>query len=180
MQISHLIKQKAYERIEYLLRRHYITFVPTVLLFLILILVPGVIYFLINNLYPHLLAGEIFYPLSILFASIYYLSLFLFFYAQFIDFYLDIWIVTNDRIVDIEQFGLFSRSVSEADLFRIQDVTVDVSGFWATILHYGNLTVKTASNNIHMVFYNIPHPNEVRQALIHLSDEDAKHHRQTT
>ncbi|HBU07453.1 MAG TPA: hypothetical protein DEB09_05220 [Candidatus Magasanikbacteria bacterium] len=180
MQISHLIKQKSYERVEFLLRRHYITFVPTIILFIVLGLIPGVVYFLINTLYPGLLEGEIFFPLSVLFASIYYLSLFIFFYAQFIDFYLDIWVVTNDRIVDIEQFGLFSRSVSEVDLFRVQDVTVVVAGFFPTILHYGDVIVKTASTNAHIVFYQVPHPNEVRQAIIELSVEDGKHHRQTT
>jgi len=45
MQISHLIKQKSYERVEFLLRRHYITFVPTIILFIVLGLIPGVVYF---------------------------------------------------------------------------------------------------------------------------------------
>ena len=59
--------------------------------------------------------------------------------------------MTNDRIVDIEQHGLFSRTISEVDLFRIQDVTVDIHGIIATLLNYGNLTVKTASDNIHII-----------------------------
>lgn len=176
MNINYLIKQKSYEKIEFLLRRHPITFVPIAFLFIILMLIPVAIYFLINNLYPHLLEGAIFMPISVLFASIYYLSVYLFFYAQFIDFYLDMWIVTNDRIVDIEQHGLFSRTISEVDLFRIQDVTVDVHGFFPTIFHFGNVTVKTASDNIHIIFYNVEHPNKIRQTLIQLSDEDAKHH----
>jgi uncharacterized membrane protein YdbT with pleckstrin-like domain len=176
MNINHLIKQKSYERIEFLLRRHPFTFLPIAILFILLMLVPVAIYFLINNLFPELINGQIFYPLTIILASIYYLGVYLFFYAQFIDFYLDLWIVTNDRIVDIEQHGLFSRTTSEVDLYRIQDVTVDVHGFFSTIMNYGDLTVKTASDNIHIIFYNIPNPNEVRQALIGMSEEDRKHH----
>ena len=139
-------------------------------------LVPVGVYFLINNIYPDIMSGQIFYPLAVLLGSIYYLSVYLFFYAQFIDFYLDLWIVTNDRIVDIEQHGLFSRTTSEVDLYRIQDVTADVHGFLPTILNYGNLTVKTASDNIHIIFYDIPNPGEVRSALVELSEEDRKHH----
>lgn len=178
MLISHLIKQKSYEKIEFLLRRHPITFIPILSLFIVLLLVPVAMYFLINNLYPQLLTGEISYPLLVLFASVFYLSIYLLFYAQFIDFYLDIWIVTNDRIVDTEQFGLFSRTTSELDLYRIQDVSVNVTGFFPTIFKYGHVTVKTASSNSDIVFRNIPNPNQVRQALIQLSEEDLKFHHQ--
>ena len=176
MQISHLIKQKSYEKIEYYLRRHPITFVPIFAVFVILLLVPVALYFLTYTLFPQLLSGPLSYPALVLFASIFYLSIYLFFYGQFIDFYLDVWIVTNDRIVDIEQHGLFSRTISELDLYHIQDVTVEITGFFATIFKYGNLHVKTASNNSQIIFRDIPNPNEVRQALIQLSENDRKFH----
>ena len=176
MIISALIKQKSYEKIEYFLRQHPITFVPTVLLFLVLMLIPVGVYFLITGIFPNILSNQILYALGVLLGSIYYLSLNLFFYAQFVEFYLDLWIVTNDRMIDIEQLGLFSRSITEADLYRIQDVTVDVKGLLPTLLKYGNVTVKTASGNQHIVFRNIPHPNEIRQALIQLCDQDRKYH----
>ena len=176
MQIAHLIKQKSYEKIEYLLRRHPLTFVPIFAVFVILMLVPVALYFLLNNLFPQLLTGELSYPVLVLFASVFYLSVYLFFYGQFIDFYLDLWIVTNDRIVDIEQHGLFSRSISELDLYNIQDVTVEISGFFHTMFKYGDLHVKTASDNSQVIFRDIPNPNEVRQALIELSEQDRKFH----
>ncbi|OGH71361.1 MAG: hypothetical protein A2921_02190 [Candidatus Magasanikbacteria bacterium RIFCSPLOWO2_01_FULL_43_20b] len=176
MQIAHLIKQKSYEKIEYFLRRHPLTFVPIFAVFVILMLVPVALYFLLNNLFPQLLTGELSYPVLVLFASVFYLSVYLFFYGQFIDFYLDLWIVTNDRIVDIEQHGLFSRSISELDLYNIQDVTVEISGFFHTMFKYGDLHVKTASDNSQVIFRDIPNPNEVRQALIELSEQDRKFH----
>ncbi len=178
MIISQLIKQKPYEKIEFLLRRHPITFIPILLLFIILLLIPVALYFLINSIYPQLLTGPISFPLLALATSVYILSIYLFFYAQFIDFYLDLWIVTNDRIVDIEQHGLFSRTTSELDLYRIQDVTVNVDGLFPTIFKYGDVHVKTASNNSDVIFRNIPNPNQVRQAAIQLSEEDLKFHHQ--
>ncbi len=160
----------------YLLRRHPITFIPIIALFLLLMLVPVALYFLTVSLYPDMVQGLIFYPLSVLIASVYYLSIYLFFYAMFIDYYLDLWIVTNDRIVDIEQNGLFSRTISELDLFRIQDVTTEVHGIFSTLFRYGDVHVKTASANINIIFRNIPDPNKVREALINLADEDRKFH----
>lgn len=176
MLVSHLIKRKNYETIKYFLRQHPIVFIPTLFLFIILIGVPFVIYFLINTLFPELLSNVSVYTFGVLGASIFYLSIFLFFYSQFLEFYLDIWIVTNDRIIDIEQAGLFARTISELDLYRIQDVTTEVNGFFPTMFHYGNVTVKTASSNSHIMFRNVQHPNEIRQALIQLAEEDRKHH----
>lgn len=176
MQLARLIKQKSYEKVEFVLRRHAITFVPMLALAIVLLAVPAVGYIMIEGLFPTFLTHPLIYPILILSASTYLLSIYLFIFADFIDFYLDLWIVTNDRIVDIEQFNLFSRSISELDLFRIQDVTTDVHGFFATLFDYGNVTVKTASQNVNIVFKNVPNPNFIRQRIIEMADVDRKYH----
>lgn len=174
--LSDVIKQKSYEQIVYLLRRHPITFLPHVFLFVILTAIPIVMYIFLSTYFPALFNDPIYFPLLVLSGSIYMLSILLFFYTEFIIFYLDIWIVTNDRIVDIEQHGLFSRSTSELDLFRIQDVTSDTHGLIATIFKYGTVTVKTASNNVHIIFRDVKNPDKIREDLIHYSDIDRKFH----
>ena len=45
-----------------------------------------------------------------------------------------------------------------------------------SIFKYGDVQIKTASQNIKIIFKNVPKPNEIREALIQLSDEDRKHH----
>ncbi len=176
MILRNLIHQKPYEKIEYFLHRHPITFLPKLVLFLLIMAMPVGVYFLINNLYPGIFLEPIILSLSVLGASIFYLGIYLFIYAQFVEFYLDSWVVTNDRIIDINQLGLFAKSVSEMDLYRIQDVTVDVKGFFRTILNYGNVIIKTASGNSHLIFFNVPNPNEIGQALIQLAEHDRKFH----
>ncbi len=176
MHLSSLIKQKDYEKIVHVLRRDPITFIPQILLFLILSLIPILGYFFINYSFPELLSGPISFPLLVLFASLFYLSISLFLYTEFTLFYLDVSIVTNDRIVEMEQLGLFSRTISELELFRIQDVTSEVGGFFPSLFHYGNVLVKTASENSHIIFYNIRNPEKIREELIKLSHEDRKYH----
>jgi len=177
MMLAKLINQKPYEKIEYMLHRSGITFLPTFFIFILLMAVPFVLYYLIFlRLFPDLLQNIKIYPIAVLSASIYYLSIFLFIFGEFVDFYLDSWVVTNDRILDIEQLGLFANTVSELDLYRIQDVTVDVKGFFPTIFRYGNVIIKTASGNSHVVFRNVPRPNEVGRTLIGLAETDRKFH----
>jgi len=176
MVLAKLINQKPYEKIEYLLHRHPIAYAKYLIIFLILMLVPVGVYFLINDLYPDIFLDKKYLVFGVLGASTYYLSIYLFWYASFVDFYLDIWIVTNDRIINMEQKGLLATSVTEVDLYRIQDVTVNTKGLFQTLLNYGDVVVKTASQNLHIIFRKIPNPNEVRQALIELAENDRRFH----
>lgn len=176
MNVSYLIKQKSYEKVKYVARRHVFTFIPQIILFIISNALPFGIYFMIQSMFPALLDAPQMYALGILLGSIYYLSVLLFFFTGFIDFYLDVWIVTNDRIIDIEQFGLFSRTISELDLFRIQDVTTNVHGIFPTIFKYGDVIVQTASTNTGLVFRSVPNPDKIRESLLELSHEDYKYH----
>jgi len=176
MDIQHLIKQKPYEHIVHVLRRHPLTFLPEFFLFLVLAFIPIVLVLLANATFPIILTNEIPFTIFVLGTSAYYIAILVFFFTQFIDFYLDIWVVTNDRIIDVEQFGLFARTISELDLFRIQDVTTDIHGFFHTLFKFGSVSVKTASDNKSIVFKNVNDPNRIREELISLSHEDKKYH----
>lgn len=152
------------------------TFLPTALFFVILLLVPIGVYAMAHNVFPDFVNNPQIRPLIVLGGSVYYLSIYSFFYGLFIDYYLDIWVVTNDRIIDTEQHGLFHRSTTELELFRIQDVTARVKGVFATFFKYGDLTVKTASGTQTIVFHQIPQPQKIREELIKLAREDRKYH----
>ncbi|MDQ1283850.1 MAG: bPH 2 protein [Patescibacteria group bacterium] len=90
------------------------------------------------------------------------------FFLIWIDYYFDVWIVTDQRIVNIEQKGLFSRVVSELELENIQDITTDVKGVIPTFLNYGNLYVQTAAEMERFVFRNIPDPYSVKDMIMNL------------
>ena len=174
MHLSYFVHEKLNEHVKYTLRRHWLTFVPSIFIFLIMLVVPVAVYFLVQKLFPDFLSGPIAYPLLILFGSTYGLFSLLFFYGQFIDYYLDLWIITNERVIDIEQKGLFDRTVSELELENIQDATSNVKGFLGTIFHYGDLVVATASSTSTIIFRQIHNPDFIRQELIRLAENDKK------
>lgn len=176
MHLSHFTRQKPYEKIEYVLRRHWFTFLPVILSFIVMVTLPVAVYFGIQYLFPEALTGPIITPLLILAASSFLLYALMFFYIQFIDYYLDIWIVTNDRIIDTEQKGLFVRTITELELFQIQDVTTHVTGLFSTIFKYGDLVIATASNTNTIIFHDIPNPDFIRQELVRLAEVDRHYH----
>ena len=176
MHLPELIHQKSSEQVRYVLRRHPLTFLPKAGLFLLLLIVPVVTIWLLHNFFSAFIASPVPRAALILGVSGYLLLIYVLFFFLFVDYYLDMWIVTNDRIVDIDQLGLFNRTISELDLFRIQDVTTQVKGIFATFFDYGNVNIKTASSNLDIVFYNVPHPNKIRETLLDLADGNRKFH----
>ena len=83
------------------------------------------------------------------------------------DYYLDIWIITTERIVNVEQKGLFSRQVSELKFYHIQDISTDIKGFFPTILNFGDITVQTAAEQSHFIFRSVGNPYKIKSDLMY-------------
>ncbi len=60
-------------------------------------------------------------------------------------YFLDLWVITDRRIIVIEQFSFFNRKVSNFRLERMQDIKVTIRGIIPTLLNYGTITAQTAS-----------------------------------
>ncbi len=60
-------------------------------------------------------------------------------------YYLDLWVITDRRIIVIEQIGFFNRKVSNFRLERMQDIKVVISGIIPTLLNFGTIKAQTAS-----------------------------------
>ncbi|OGF24328.1 hypothetical protein A3H66_01100 [Candidatus Falkowbacteria bacterium RIFCSPLOWO2_02_FULL_45_21] len=165
------------EKIIKIIRRDIFILIKKVILTLILIVLPALAFGMMLALYPNLLNGEISYPLIVLAVSAYGLFVWLFSFFSFIDYYLDLWIITNLRIIDVRQEGFFSRTVAEVKLFQIQDVTSELEGFFQFIFRFGNVYVQTAAEVGRFAFGQIPHPEKVRDIIIRLAARDKeKHH----
>lgn len=60
-------------------------------------------------------------------------------------YFLDLWIITDRRIIVIEQIHFFHRKSSSFRLERLQDVKVSIRGIIATFLNFGTIRAQTAS-----------------------------------
>ena len=82
------------------------------------------------------------------------------------DYYLDIWIITNKRIVDNEQKGFFHRETSILRLEKIQDVTIETQGIIPTLLNFGDIHVQTAGEEQEFIMHGIASPKRVREIIV--------------
>ena len=169
----HFKGQKPEEKILLVLHRHWFDILSQFfVVFAMLLLLIGS-FILIPRFYP-----QIFETLDSNIFSFLGNTLFMFtwmiFFLVWIDYYFDVWIVTDQRIVNIEQKGLFARVVSELELEKIQDITTDVKGMISTILNYGDLQVQTAAEQERFLFHNIPDPYKVKSIIMNLHARSEK------
>ncbi|MEO9255773.1 MAG: hypothetical protein ABI305_09545, partial [Tepidiformaceae bacterium] len=73
----------------------------------------------------------------------------------------NIWVVTNQRIIDGNRPTWFKSSMASADLVDVQDIAVEQSGPLQTMLHYGNVRCQTAGERENFMLNGIPHPTNV-------------------
>lgn len=176
MHLSKIIKQKEQEHVIMMMRRHPFVLIPAFLVFLLINTFTFGAYIFVNSQFPGVLETELGRATTIILLSTLLLSTWIQFYGQFIDYYLDIWVVTNERIINVEQHGLFGRTISETDLYKIQDVTSDIRGFVQTTFSYGYVHIQSAGKTARFMFEEVPHPHIVRKKIIALVQKDRTKH----
>lgn len=160
--------QASGERVFLLIRRHWLIFFA-IFLFIFILLVPVVIltiYWLAN---PDTFSG----PLGnfvLIFGSMYTLAVIGLSLYGFVNYYLDVYIVTNKRIVNIKQNGFFRREIAELHLHQVQDVEARVEGFFQTLVHYGNIHIQTAGERENFLLEDVPHPYTLAKEIVQLHE----------
>lgn len=90
------------------------------------------------------------------------IGLLLFFY-HFMLWYFTIYIVTDQRIRQITQRGLFGRDVIELKLSKIQNISYNIPGFSGEIFKFGTIVIQTFVGD--MVIHNVERPSEIYNKL---------------
>lgn len=171
MNIDHLPNQRENEHIVLFLRRQWFTLLRIVVAFLILTIFPIVLAFYFWDTLSVWIDGPFLGPVIVVGASLFYLCTWLFAFVEFTDYYLDIWIVTTERIINIEQKGLFNRTAAELDLVSVQDATAEVRGFLETIFEFGDVLIETAGEVERFHFINVNHPEKIKETVMKLTLE---------
>ena len=163
------------EHIEMVIRKHWFILLRDTFGILVILIIPFI-------LYPYIVGNEInlgpeasfIFDLSpeitTLISASWVLILWMKLFGIWTDYYLDTWIVTDKRIIDVEQSGFFSRQVSSFRMERIQDVTIEVKGIIATLLRFGDIHVQTAGESQEFVIRGIPRPERVKEIIKEYND----------
>lgn len=89
------------------------------------------------------------------------------FFRAFYDYSQSVFVVTNQRIINVDQYGFWKRKITETELDKIQDASSETSGILRTMIKFGDLIIRTAgvSQGSEIVVKNIANPYEVQQEI---------------
>ncbi len=176
MHLDQLPNQKPDEKVVKFLRRQWFTWMFIIVAGVFMLAVPTLIALYFQDKLMVGLAHPILGPIIVILGSIYVLSVWLFSFLEFTDYYLDTWIITNDRIINTEQKGLFNRVASELHLASVQDVTSNVKGMIRTFFDYGDVLIQTAGEKERFIFKGIDHPEKIKETIIRVVQEYKTRH----
>ena len=102
----------------------------------------------------------------------------LIFSYHFIIWYFTVYIVTNDRIRQVTQRGLFGKDIVELRLSKIQNISYNIPGLFGEIFKFGTIVIQTFVGDL--VINNVEHPdatyNKLQDAVHALTETDAGGH----
>lgn len=78
---------------------------------------------------------------------------------------MNIFLITNQRVVVFAQRGIFHKNVSSATFDNIKDISYNKKGVWPTVLNYGDIIVKTASLDSKIEFKKIKNPAKIQEKI---------------
>jgi len=159
-----MINLETGEKVIYEIRRHWYILLRESVTILFLSLIPLILIIGFGSLDASFSVEE--EALFTFIAAAWVFSLWVTFVIIWTNYYLDVWVVTDKRIIDVEQYHLFSRDVSEFRLDRIQDVTIEIKGLLPTILRFGDIHVQTAGESRDFVIRHIPEPYKIKDIII--------------
>lgn len=90
------------------------------------------------------------------------------------DYYLDVLIITDKRIFDINQIGLFRRESSSFRIDKIQNVTVNQIGIIQTLLDFGTIKLETAGESDDFTANFIANPYEIKKFINESQDREVE------
>jgi len=157
-------------------RKHWFLFLTELLPYAIIAVIPFAIPNLLSLAPPMASYADIFNyhePLARAGLGVWLLMSWTAAWGAFTRYFLNEWVLTSQRIVNIKQRRFFSREVSSLFLSRIQDVTTDVSGVIPSLLGIGNIKAQTAAEDIEFVMHGIPRPEQMRDLILkYVPEED--------
>jgi uncharacterized membrane protein YdbT with pleckstrin-like domain len=164
------------EKVLRVVRKHWFVLLGDIFILVFFLAIPMVLLFVL-----HLLPIENFIAFS---GKTFYAGGFFFFawclvvwilaWNIWTDYYLDVLIITDKRIFDIDQRGLFRRTSSSFRLDRVQNVTVEMKGIIQTLLDFGTVHIETAGENEDFIATYIAQPYDIKKLINERQDAAAE------
>lgn len=112
-----------------------------------------------------------------------YLGLAFFAIQNLLLWFYNIYIVTDERVIDVDFFGLLYKNINATQIRRIQDVNYSQVGMLSSVFNFGNVVIQTASEQRSadsgeeasaFTFTAVSNPDRVAKVVGELMEQEEK------
>ncbi len=143
------------EHVLMVIRKHPIVYIRITVVFLLTSLLPVAIFIFVWSAKFPLDSGGTTSIIGYLVASLFLLYSMAIVLIAWLDEEFDLFILTDNRLIDVTQVSFLKRTVATTPLSQIQDTTSNIQGVMGTLLNYGSIDIQTAAGDASS--FNIDH-----------------------
>jgi hypothetical protein len=147
------------EEVLYVFRKHPIVMRKGIIVWAVAILIGPLSQMLLILLHKEVTPQS--YYLALLASFVFSLIVFS---PWYLSWYFSVFIITNQRLIQITQKGLFHRSVVDMGLNQIQMVNYEIAGLQETLLGFGTIMMQTFVGDL--VIHDVHHPGKIQKKII--------------
>jgi hypothetical protein len=167
--------QNEHEVVLLLMRQHWITNIWWILMTSMLFFVPA-----FWSEFPLLssVSEVVKFDMTVL----WYMALGFFAFQKFLLWFYNIYVVTDERVIDVDFFGIMYKNINVAQLIKIEDVNYSQGGIFASFFNYGDVVIQTASEQRSadvfggeasaFTFSSVPNPDRVVRVISELIEQE--------
>jgi len=152
----HFQGQQKNEEVKYFTRKHPVILLPFIGIWLVLSC--ALILVFISLFSAGDVSGNLFFKSVFLIATIFFIILNHLFFLRLLNYYFEIVILTNYRVINMKKTLFIYDDKEIIDLHEIQDIKKHQAGIWPNLLNYGDLLVTVSTTSSSMVLRDLPNP----------------------
>ncbi len=149
------------EDVLFVFRKHPVVMRKGLIISMVALLIGPVYTLVLTYVHPNNYPSPGFFFASLAFSML--ISAIIFF-PSWIGWFYSVFIVTDQRLIQITQKGLFHRSVVDIGLPQIQMVNYEIAGLQETMLGFGTIMMQTYLGDL--VIHDVHHPAKIQKKLV--------------
>ena len=154
-----LQNMRPWEEVLMVVKRHWIVYVMLFIYFFSGVIVTFMIFFFFwLNTWWYMLKIILWLILSIIL------------YIEWLNHELDMYVVTNNRVIGLEQIAFLNRAVTECNLWQIQEVNSKAKWLFANIFNYWTLSIQTAGSKTTLKMEFCPDVMQTSRKILNVVD----------
>jgi uncharacterized membrane protein YdbT with pleckstrin-like domain len=158
------------ERVFLVIRKHWIVLAIKTFFFVFILSTVVAAEMVLKTTFPEITQGQAALAVSLV-RTVLMIVFLLGLLSAWTMYYLNVQIVTNERVIDINQRGLLHNDTSELNLDKVEDVTAEIKGLLPNLFDYGNVYVQTAGEVTNFTFEQVARPHQVARMVLTLYEK---------